>query len=92
MNNIHFIIILLNISLYSCRQQKEAGLETGHLTDFVEAFLTKSEKEEMYTLSGGDNTMIISASKGGRIISFMNKGKEIMLSSEMHDVNYGATL
>lgn len=85
----HFVIMtLLAIGLCSCQQQKETGNEKM----VAASSMTKSEKEEIYTLSGGDNTMIISASKGGRIISLMNKGKEILLSSEIHDVNYGATL
>lgn len=54
--------------------------------------MTKCEDKDVYTLSVGDNTISISAQIGGRIVSYTCKGKELLLPSSVHDVNYGATL
>ena len=61
------------------------------VSDIVSA-MTKCDNEGLYTLSVGDNTLSVSAKTGGRIISYTCGGKELLLPSSVHDVNYGATL
>ena len=46
----------------------------------------------VYVFCFGDNTFSVSAQTGGRIISYTCKGKELLTSSSVHSVNYGATL
>lgn len=53
--------------------------------------MTKCDSRGVYTFSVGNNTFSIAAQTGGRILSYTCNGKELLLPSSMHDVNYGAT-
>lgn len=52
----------------------------------------ENNRDSLHILSVGNNTMTISAQTGGRILSFTCNGKELLLPSSVHEVNYGATL
>lgn len=61
------VCMLLAIGLCCFLQQNEKGSETGKLTGCVDPFIgtvahghnQKSEREEVYSLASGDNTIII---------------------------------
>lgn len=49
-------------------------------------------KNDLYAYTFGSNTLTVSAKTGGRILSFTCNGEEFLLPSDVHNVNYGATL
>lgn len=46
----------------------------------------------VYVLSKGDLSLLVSATNGGRIISFKRAGREMLLQDTVHPKYYGATL
>lgn len=73
-----FLVLCPLLTVRSAGQMRPDGIE---LSD-----------NGIYMLTVGENTFSVSAQTGGRIISFTCKGKELLLPSSVHDVNYGATL
>lgn len=51
-----------------------------------------SETDGVYTLSKGNLSLSVSASEGGRIISFRRAEKEMLLQKNIHSKYYGSTL
>lgn len=77
-NNIYFftIITLFLFCFYSCKNPDKEI----------------SENAGVYTLTKGDLSFSVSASEGGRIVSFKRSGKEILLQKDVHPKYYGSTL
>lgn len=54
--------------------------------------IVKGQEKGNYVLSEGDFSVMVSALKGGRIISLKRAGKEMLLQDTVHPKYYGATL
>ncbi|MDY3069698.1 MAG: DUF4380 domain-containing protein [Parabacteroides sp.] len=79
MSRIATMFVLCVFSFFSCgnRRDQIASITSG---------------DGWYEMSFSDISVTISSEKGGRIISYMCNGKELLLPSSVHEENYGATL